>query len=155
FGRRRRHGRVRLDVGPRAASKRAAHQNGEQRARAAQRPGARRGHDPDSFQVAAKDNPGFPRRTHLFLSQNAVREGTDMGHERGGPLFLAPVAPTSAGAPLARANAAPDAGAGAVAAPSAPARAWKPLRAASASATSFLQNNWNRFEENYHPSYVL
>src|SRR5262245_52893222 len=32
---------------------------------------------------------------------------------------------------------------------------WKPLRSASASATSFLQNNWNRFEENYHPSYVL
>ena len=38
---------------------------------------------------------------------------------------------------------------------STPPRAWKPLRSASASATSFLQNNWNRFEENYHPSYVL
>jgi hypothetical protein len=36
-----------------------------------------------------------------------------------------------------------------------PARTWRPLRSASASATSFLQNNWNRFEENYHPSYVL
>jgi hypothetical protein len=38
--------------------------------------------------------------------------------------------------------------------PAAPAR-WKPLRSASASATSFLQNDWNRFQENYHPNYVL
>ena len=69
------------------------------------------------------------------------------------------VAATCAGAAFARANAAPaagDAGAGSLAAPpSTPPRAWKPLRSASASATSFLQNNWNRFEENYHPSYVL
>ncbi len=57
-----------------------------------------------------------------------------MGH---GFLVFAIVAATAAG----------DAGA--------PPRAWKPLRSASASATSFLQNNWNRFEENYHPSYVL
>lgn len=32
---------------------------------------------------------------------------------------------------------------------------FRPLRSASASATSFLQNNWNRYQENYHPSYVL
>jgi hypothetical protein len=32
---------------------------------------------------------------------------------------------------------------------------WKPLRSASASATSFLHNTWNRYQENYHPSYVL
>jgi len=34
-------------------------------------------------------------------------------------------------------------------------RHFRPLRSASASATSFLQNNWNRYQENYHPSYVL
>jgi hypothetical protein len=32
---------------------------------------------------------------------------------------------------------------------------FRPLRSASASATSFLQNDWNRYQENYHPSYVL
>ena len=80
-----------------------------------------------------------------------------MGHKGSRTLVLALVAATCAGAPFARANAAPaDAGAGSLAAPpSTPPRAWKPLRSASASATSFLQNNWNRFEENYHPSYVL
>jgi hypothetical protein len=69
-----------------------------------------------------------------------------MRHKGSKTIFLAVVAATCA---AARAKAAPDAGA----AP--PSRAWKPLRSASASATSFLQNNWNRFEENYHPSYVL
>ncbi len=82
-----------------------------------------------------------------------------MGHKGSRTLFLALVAATWAAAGFARANAAPaagDAGAGALAVPpSTPPRAWKPLRSASASATSFLQNNWNRFEENYHPSYVL
>ena len=39
--------------------------------------------------------------------------------------------------------------------PGQPTHNWKPLRSASATATSFLQNNWNRYEENYHPSYVL
>jgi len=43
-------------------------------------------------------------------------------------------------------RAAPDAGAE---------RLFRPLRSPSASATSFLQNNWNRYQENYHPSYVL
>jgi hypothetical protein len=70
---------------------------------------------------------------------------------------LAAVAALSMSEAPARAEgppAAPDAGV--VGAPTrGPARAWKPLRSASASATSFLQNNWNRFEENYHPSYVL
>jgi hypothetical protein len=37
----------------------------------------------------------------------------------------------------------------------APEHAWKPLRSAAATATSYLQNNWSRYEENYHPSYVL
>jgi hypothetical protein len=82
-----------------------------------------------------------------------------MGHKGSRTLFLALVAATCAGAAFDRANAAPaagGAGAGSPAAPpSTPPRAWKPLRSASASATSFLQNNWNRFEENYHPSYVL
>jgi hypothetical protein len=32
---------------------------------------------------------------------------------------------------------------------------WKPLRSAEATATSFLQNDWNRYEENYHPSYAI
>ncbi len=32
---------------------------------------------------------------------------------------------------------------------------WKPLRSADASATSFLQNDWSRYQENYHPNYVL
>jgi hypothetical protein len=32
---------------------------------------------------------------------------------------------------------------------------WKPLRSAEATATSFLQNDWSRYEENYHPNYVL
>jgi hypothetical protein len=32
---------------------------------------------------------------------------------------------------------------------------WRPLRSAEATATSFLQNNWSRYEENYHPSYAL
>ena len=32
---------------------------------------------------------------------------------------------------------------------------WKQLRAPQAVASSHLQTNWNRFEENYHPSYVL
>ncbi|HEY4392551.1 MAG TPA: hypothetical protein VGP64_00740 [Polyangia bacterium] len=59
------------------------------------------------------------------------------------------------GAPDARA---PESG------PTAPAKApatagrphkWKPLRSAEATATSYLQNNWNKYEENYHPSYVL
>jgi hypothetical protein len=48
----------------------------------------------------------------------------------------------------AEAAAAPDAG-------TVVARKWKPLRSAAATATSFLQNNWSRYEENYHPSYVL
>ena len=82
-----------------------------------------------------------------------------MGHKGSRTLFLALVAATCAGAAFARANAAPaagDAGAGSLASPPpTPPRAWKPLRSASASASSFLQNNWNRFEENYHPSYVL
>ena len=82
-----------------------------------------------------------------------------MGHRGRKIFFLGLVAATCAGAVVAPANAAPaprDAGAGSVVPPpSTPPRAWKQLRSASASATSFLQNNWNRFEENYHPSYVL
>lgn len=39
--------------------------------------------------------------------------------------------------------------------PAQPKHNWKPLRSAEATATSFLQNDWNRYEENYHPSYVL
>ena len=73
-----------------------------------------------------------------------------MGHTGDKTLFLAIVAAMFGGA--ASAWAAGDAGAGP---PAPPPRAWKQLRSASASATSFLQNNWNRFEENYHPSYVL
>src|SRR5690349_16626435 len=78
--------------------------------------------------------------------KSRTRGGTEMRHKGSRTIILAVVAATCAGA---RANAAPDAGA----AP--PSRAWKQLRSASASASSFLQNNWNRFEENYHPSYVL
>ena len=73
-----------------------------------------------------------------------------MGHKGDKTLFLAIVAAMFGGA--ASAWAAGDAGAGP---PAPPPRAWKQLRSASASASSFLQNNWNRFEENYHPSYVL
>jgi len=55
--------------------------------------------------------------------------------------------------------AAPDAGAVSVpdasAASPALVRKWKPLLSAAATATSFLQNNWNRYEENYHPNYAL
>lgn len=36
-----------------------------------------------------------------------------------------------------------------------PKHRWRPLRSAEATATSFLQNNWSRYEENYHPNYVL
>ncbi|MBM7117444.1 NADase-type glycan-binding domain-containing protein [Archangium primigenium] len=32
---------------------------------------------------------------------------------------------------------------------------WPRLYSAEASATSFLRNNWNTYQENYHPSYVL
>ncbi|MBM7117443.1 NADase-type glycan-binding domain-containing protein [Archangium primigenium] len=32
---------------------------------------------------------------------------------------------------------------------------WPRLYSAEASATSFLRNNWNKYQENYHPSYVL
>jgi len=32
---------------------------------------------------------------------------------------------------------------------------WKLLHAPEATASSFLQNNWNKFTENYHPSYIL
>ena len=32
---------------------------------------------------------------------------------------------------------------------------WNQLRATEAEASSFLQTNWNKFNENYHPSYVL
>jgi hypothetical protein len=32
---------------------------------------------------------------------------------------------------------------------------WKRLFADHAEASSFLKSNWNKFEENYHPSYVL
>lgn len=32
---------------------------------------------------------------------------------------------------------------------------FKRLQASQATATSFLQSNWNRFQENYHPSYAL
>lgn len=35
------------------------------------------------------------------------------------------------------------------------AQEWHALRAARASASSSLQSNWNRYEENYHPSYAL
>src|SRR5262249_19206320 len=82
-----------------------------------------------------------------------------MGHKGSRTLVLVLVAATGTAAASSRGNAAPAAGdavAGSPATPpSAPPRAWKQLRSASASATSFLQNNWNRFEENYHPSYVL
>lgn len=33
--------------------------------------------------------------------------------------------------------------------------AFQPLYADSAEATSFLKSNWNKYEENYHPNYVL
>ncbi|WP_434389582.1 NADase-type glycan-binding domain-containing protein [Melittangium boletus] len=33
--------------------------------------------------------------------------------------------------------------------------AWSRLYSAEASATSFLRNNWNKYQENYHPSYAL
>jgi hypothetical protein len=39
-----------------------------------------------------------------------------------------------------------------------PARAapkWKQLRSPSASASSYLKNNWNKFSENYHPNYAF
>ncbi|HSY40659.1 MAG TPA: hypothetical protein VLA79_14060 [Polyangia bacterium] len=39
--------------------------------------------------------------------------------------------------------------------PGQPEHNWKPLRSAEATATSFLQNDWNRYEENYHPSYAI
>src|SRR6476620_1096905 len=98
-------------------------------------------------------------RERSFWVKMRKREGTDMGNTGCRTLFLALVAATCGAAASARANAAPaagDAGAcSAAAPPSTPPRAWKQLRSASASATSFLQNNWNRFEENYHPSYVL
>jgi hypothetical protein len=32
---------------------------------------------------------------------------------------------------------------------------FRPLHADRAEATSFLKSNWNKYEENYHPSYVL
>ena len=32
---------------------------------------------------------------------------------------------------------------------------WKQLHSPEAVATSYLKSNWNRFEENYHPNYVL
>jgi len=32
---------------------------------------------------------------------------------------------------------------------------WQVLRAPEATASSFLENNWNKHTENYHPSYVL
>ena len=32
---------------------------------------------------------------------------------------------------------------------------WHALRSPSAQASSYLQTNWNRFTENYHPTYVL
>jgi hypothetical protein len=32
---------------------------------------------------------------------------------------------------------------------------WNTLRSSEARATSFLRSNWNRFTENYHPTYVL
>jgi hypothetical protein len=33
--------------------------------------------------------------------------------------------------------------------------AWKRLGAARATASSYLQSNWNKYDENYHPNYVL
>ena len=33
--------------------------------------------------------------------------------------------------------------------------AWKRLNAEQASASSYLQSNWNKYDENYHPSYAL
>lgn len=33
--------------------------------------------------------------------------------------------------------------------------AWKRLHAEKASASSYLQSNWNKYDENYHPSYAL
>lgn len=32
---------------------------------------------------------------------------------------------------------------------------WKQLHAPSAQASSYLKSNWNRFTENYHPTYIL
>ena len=59
-GSRRRDGPGRLDVGPGAAGRQAAHQQGQQRARAGPRPGGggRHRHDPQFFcQLRAKGNP--------------------------------------------------------------------------------------------------
>lgn len=37
----------------------------------------------------------------------------------------------------------------------APAGDWHPLGSESAQASSYLQNNWNQFTENYHPNYAF
>lgn len=41
------------------------------------------------------------------------------------------------------------------AAPAAAEPTWNQLRSTEATATSFLQNNWNKYQENYHPNYAL
>lgn len=39
--------------------------------------------------------------------------------------------------------------------PAAAAPAWKRLGVERATSTSYLQSNWNKYDENYHPNYVL
>lgn len=43
----------------------------------------------------------------------------------------------------------------AAAAPDAPTPSWNRLYSERAAATSFLESNWNKYTENYHPSYAL
>ncbi|MFT5686053.1 MAG: hypothetical protein ACI8RZ_007008, partial [Myxococcota bacterium] len=69
-----------------------------------------------------------------------------------------PVAPAAPAAPTATTtHAAPTTAASATtpAAPPATGQQWNQLRADHAEATSFLKSNWNKYNENYHPSYVL
>jgi len=61
----------------------------------------------------------------------------------------APITPAPAPAPE------PADAAVATAAPSEQASAWEQLRLDKAEASSFLKSNWNKYNENYHPNYVL
>ena len=67
-------------------------------------------------------------------------------------------APAVPAAPVAPAPA-PDASQSAKSATAVPepsgTQKWEQLRAERAEATSFLKSNWNKYNENYHPSYVL
>ncbi len=73
-------------------------------------------------------------------SNSAVAQSAAAGGAAGAP-------PVEAQVPPATTKAAEE--------PGQPKHNWKPLRSAEATATSFLQNDWNQYQENYHPSYVL